>query len=453
MAAGSSPSSQNPSLAALAGEVVEALRGKVQHSLSTELKRCERQKLYATLEDFRRADPSLRRIVVLGCTGAGKSSLMNVMGGWHLEQGPPDYEFAWRPKGGRPPLFNADIGAESVTQKVQLAHLEWLGDDRRPFTAVDTPGHDDSAAAELDSPEARAKLSELAADLHNKLRALGHIHLILVLHNDVTSGRLNPATYTILKLIDEKFAQAEQNVWENVVIAFSKCNAHDVSWRSQLARKKEEQQQALRSRIRGCNIDVPVLALGGGEVLAERKEPENNEEREGGAASSPSARARSRSPRRGDARQKRRGRSLQDVATSAADDFEVLWRCLQEASPLDTTRLQVFEGPDRKWERVLAARDEAEAQAKAAMIYLGVVLRLALLVAFFFGRSYLVPAWMSSFVLMNLPGPLDELVYFALFVYWVGPTDVMYSLRHFYAVWIKPKVTQLTASALPSHQD
>ena len=54
--------------------------------------------------------------------------------------------------------------------------------------AVDTPGHDDPAGAEIESKEAREKLGEMAADLHNKMKALGHIHAILVLHNDVRRG-------------------------------------------------------------------------------------------------------------------------------------------------------------------------------------------------------------------------------------------------------------------------
>eukprot|EP00928_Gymnodinium_smaydae_P090118 TRINITY_DN73967_c0_g1_i1.p1 TRINITY_DN73967_c0_g1~~TRINITY_DN73967_c0_g1_i1.p1 ORF type:complete len:441 (+),score=99.65 TRINITY_DN73967_c0_g1_i1:37-1359(+) len=438
----------SPSIHAMATDAMDTLRGRLQRGLSGEIKRCEREQLYTTLEDFRRADPSLRRIVVLGCTGAGKSTLMNVLGGWKLQQGPPDYDFRWEAKNGRAPLFSADIGAESVTQKVQFANLEWFGDEHRPFTAVDTPGHDDSEATDLENPDTLAKLEELAADLHNKLRALGHVHLILVLHNDVTSGRLNPATYTILKMVDEKFARADQNVWENVVIAFTKCNAHDVSWRSQLARKKSEQQKAIQQRIPRCRIDVPVLALGGGEVVAERSASSADaEERDRDGR----GRSRSRSPRR--PLKLRRGRTLQDLANSATDDFELLWRFLQEAAPLDTTRLQVFDGPDRKWQRAIAARDEAEARAKAALIYLGVVMRFASMLAFLFWRSCMVPEWMSTFFLLNYPGPLDEIIFCIVFVYVVGPTDVWYSVQHFYRIWIKPKVDDIMKDVVTVKQD
>ena len=41
---------------------------------------------------------------------------------------------------------------------------------------VDTPGHDDTAAADIDTVAAREKLGELAADLHSKIKALGKVH-------------------------------------------------------------------------------------------------------------------------------------------------------------------------------------------------------------------------------------------------------------------------------------
>jgi hypothetical protein len=48
----------------------------------------------------------------------------------------------------------------------------------------------------------------------------------------VHSNRLNPATYTILKMIGEKFAAAGDghSVWRHVIVGYSKCNAHDFSW-------------------------------------------------------------------------------------------------------------------------------------------------------------------------------------------------------------------------------
>ena len=43
-------------------------------------------------------------------------------------------------------------------------------------------------------------------------------------------------------MVSEKFAKAETSVWKNVVVAYSKCNAHETSWRSELASKKAKMQ-------------------------------------------------------------------------------------------------------------------------------------------------------------------------------------------------------------------
>ena len=157
--------------------------------------RADKEVLYATIEDFARVDPNARRVVVIGCTGSGKSTMLNTMAGWKFVQRAPDYKYTWeRGDADGTPLFEARASSDSVTKKTTYANLEWFGDASRPFVAVDTPGHDDPAGSEIDSPEAREVLGELAADLHNKLKALRHVHAIVVLHNDILSNRLNPAT-------------------------------------------------------------------------------------------------------------------------------------------------------------------------------------------------------------------------------------------------------------------
>ena len=161
--------------------------------------------LYSTYEDFTRADPGRKRLVVIGCTGSGKSTLLNVLSGWRFVQSKEtDYEFKWQTKGegegAAHPIFESAISNDSVTKKTVFANVHFRGDSERELIVVDTPGHDDPVGCELDSKEAREALGEMAADLHNKLKALGSVHALLVLHNDVLSNRLNPATYQILKV-------------------------------------------------------------------------------------------------------------------------------------------------------------------------------------------------------------------------------------------------------------
>ena len=189
------------------GKLGEIARNATAAYVST-CKRTEKDKIYTTLEDFTRAD-SKRRLVVIGCTGSGKSTLLNAMAGWrYVQSAETDYEFRWKQKTKQAgdasvevaPIFETRAATDSVTKKTSYANIEYRGDPERELIVVDTPGHDDPAGNDIDSKAARDALGEIAADLHNKLKALGHVHAILVLHNDVVSNRLNPATYQILKV-------------------------------------------------------------------------------------------------------------------------------------------------------------------------------------------------------------------------------------------------------------
>jgi hypothetical protein len=96
-------------------------------------------------------------------------------------------------------------------------------------------------------------------------------------------------------------------------------------------------------------------------------------------------------------------------------------------------------GADVKWQKMIDAKDEAEARAKAALIYVAVLLKLAVLGAVLFWRHMMLPAWLSM-LLLNMPGIYDELAIVGACVYWIGPQDVAYSLKHFYKTWLGPRV-------------
>jgi len=385
------------------GKLGEIARNATAAYVST-CKRTEKDKIYTTLEDFTRAD-SKRRLVVIGCTGSGKSTLLNAMAGWrYVQSAETDYEFRWKQKTKQAgdasvevaPIFETRAATDSVTKKTSYANIEYRGDPERELIVVDTPGHDDPAGNDIDSKAARDALGEIAADLHNKLKALGHVHAILVLHNDVVSNRLNPATYQILKMVDEKFSKAGRSVWDHVVIGYSKCNAFETTWRASLESKKENLRKSIKDKISSCTAKIPVLTLGGGEI---EPAPPNADE---------------------------------------SDGFDKLWDFLQCAEPLDTSQLQPFEGADVKWQKMIDAKDEAEAKAKAALIYVAVLVKLGMVLATLFWRHHMLPSWMSL-LLLNLPGVVDELLILLVFVYWVGPSDVMYSVKHFYDGWVEPK--------------
>ena len=398
-----SPPSQEPTLAA--SKFAATAKQAVAKYINT-ARRNKFDHLYSTLEDFARTDPGRRRLVVIGCTGAGKSTLLNVLSGWRFVQTKEnDFEYRWQhmpaPEGSDepplPPLFESVASSESVTKITSFANVHMCGDPERELIVVDTPGHDDSAGCNLEDQEGRDTLAKLAADLHNKLKALGHVHAILVLHNDVVSNRLNPATYQILKMVDEKFSKAGTSVWRHVVVGYSKCNAHETTWRAGLEAKRKALREAIKAKVPNCDVDLPILVLGGGEI---EPAPPSQDESSG---------------------------------------VEQLWQFVASAPELDTSRLMPFEGVDVKIQKLIEERDQAAAQAKAAIIYIAVVLKLVCVLALLFWRHMMLPAWLSL-LLLNLPGLYDELAIVVGVVYWIGPQDVLFSAKHFNRQWVQPLV-------------
>ena len=354
--------------------------------------------VYRTIEDFHRCPADVPKLVVIGCTGAGKSTMLNVMAGKRYFQD-TDYRWHWS----EPPIFEATHGCNAVTKATSFANVEWFGDPSKPLVVVDTPGHDDTEGKSLESQESRDALRSQAADLHNKLKAIGTISTILVLHNQVASNRLNPATYLILKMIDEKFGPS---VWKNVVVAYSQCNHHtEASWKADIESKKSELQREIKAQIPGCDVEVPVLALGGG-------------------------------LKRGD----------YITRLEEESEFGLLWGEIDAAVPIATRHLRPFEGAHwQQYEKVVEQHDEAVFRAEAAGVYITVLLKLSMVLGFLFYRSALLPDWLSV-LLLNVPyTSIDEVLILMLFVGVVGPHKCKYSLVFFFEQWVQPRVEEFVS--------
>jgi len=351
---------------------------KLQNNVVRTKFRHELNRAYATNADFMRMIPEHKRVVVIGCTGAGKSTLLNTLGGckkvWK-EQGDEEGTFEWDAKKGPNPVFESGYSAQSVTQHTSFANLRYLGEKNKPFIVVDTPGHDDPEGANIDEKDARAKLQEQAADLHSKLQNMMHLNMILVMHNDVHSNRLNPATYELLRKVDEMFKDSDRNVWEHVVMAYTKCDADSRGWKDNLASKKLQMQESLRRTFPRCTIDIPILTLSGVSV-----EGTGN--------------------------------------TALSRDFNSLWSRLSAAPALDTTRISRFEGLDVRIGRIVEGRDNALRVAEARKEFPQVSGNVLMLVFTLIVRSFLLP-------FLDIPGIADEVALFSLLAYRTG----------FYKVW------------------
>lgn len=398
---GAKPSGEKEEDASLLHKLKSSL-GLAKDELEKRYYRMELGHQYTTLADFERMIPERKRILVIGCTGAGKSTLLNKMAGNKYVQD-ETYQFKWAEQ---PPIFDSGAGTDSVTKLTSFANVHWFGDSSKPVVVVDTPGHDDPATADITEQKARDKLGELAADLHNKLKMMERVDLVLVIHNDPMSNRLNPATMTILKMVDEKFKKCSKSVWDSVVMAYSKCDDESTAWRMNMepwcsadhvSKQKDMQNMIMSSFPETCKSPIPILCLSG---VDQRKE----------AAESPSA-----------------------------ENFRRLYRLLETAKGVDTSELQPFDGPDRKFEAIVAEMDAKQAMIDAIEAQNMVVGYFAALLLFFIWRTVFIPSFLRIFV-MDLPGPLDELVLVLLVVHFLGYTKVKLSMTLFYNKWLRSYV-------------
>jgi GTP-binding protein EngB required for normal cell division len=345
---------------------------------------------YTTNEEFSRAPPELKNLVVIGCTGAGKSTLLNRLAGLKKEWVEPKNEDDdWELEYKQEPLFKSEAATEGVTEFTAFANVNYFGDESRPFTIVDTPGHNDPEGINIDDENrgaARQKLDEQAADLYDKLKALGRVNLILVIHNDVQANRLDPATYEVLKKVNEMFAKVEGNVWDHVVVAYSKCDelgGGRFIGDDGIKKKKADMLKAIQSPERqlNCTVDLPILTLSGIES--------------------------------------------RDGKSEKSKDFERLWEMLQETPDLSTENLQEFEGLGHRIQKLLEDRDAARLTATAYRDFYEVsiqsaVLLLALLLPLRSSLDVLNPACYIGAGCLDHPGFVDEMIVFAIFAFVIG---------------------------------
>jgi hypothetical protein len=278
-------------------------------------------------------------------------------------------EFQWESQSF---IFDAGHSTGSVTKKTCFANMNFLGDKHRPFILVDTPGHDDPDSADLETKKARGVLMEHAADLYLKLKMMKHVNLILIMHNDVHSNRINPATLELLKKVGEMFQGSESSVWNHVALAYTKCDADSVAWRDQISQKKCEMQSAIRSKFPACTEQarLPIFALSGVSV-------------EGSGT---------------------------DLLKR---NFESLWQEFSALPALSTECVRKFEGLDVKLERIIKCRDNAIRVAEARKEFQAVLFNLVLLVVSLLFRSLCLPC-------THVPGVLDELLLVGVLVYCMG---------------------------------
>ena len=149
------------------------------------------------------------RIIIIGETGVGKSSLANVLMGNHPQYNGSDY---------KPPgygCFKSDGNqwdGNIVTKKTCSDTGYWLGDASNPLvTVIDTPGFGDK---NLEKEE--ETINGLVTELRDNIK---FIHAFVIAFNGKEAPRLTRALRTMLNLFSKMFGD---DFWNNAIMEFTR---------------------------------------------------------------------------------------------------------------------------------------------------------------------------------------------------------------------------------------
>jgi len=148
-------------------------------------------------------------VVVLGLTGSGKSSLLNIMCG--IEYVYDANSETIRPN--RQELFKTGANLMGITTRVQKETYPWRGQNppRATVTIVDTPGASD--------PEGRDQ--QFFEDVVKFLRSLSAgVHAFLIIFNGV-EPRYNQNMQKLLQLVERMLSP---DFWSRAVLVFTNCD-------------------------------------------------------------------------------------------------------------------------------------------------------------------------------------------------------------------------------------
>jgi len=143
------------------------------------------------------------RIVVLGATGVGKSSLANVLLGRDK-----NYDGRLFRNG----CFMVSTGLDSITKDTCADQGYWLGDNNtQMFTVVDTPGFGDSLVEE------EKTIENLVTTLRDEIKHV-HVFVIAFKQND---NRMTNSLRSMISLFEKMFGK---HFWDNAILEATHWN-------------------------------------------------------------------------------------------------------------------------------------------------------------------------------------------------------------------------------------
>ena len=162
-------------------------------------------------------DNGRKKLLIIGKTGSGKSSLCNVITGYA-----PDAD-----------IYPVNSEAESCTQRTKFADVNFNGDESYPISLIDTIGFDDAT-----KNDDAAIIAELVSKLNNDC---DHVNLFAIAVNG-QNPRLDGSLVAIIRIFEGMFTS---EFWKQVVIIFTRVQ-QDVKTktRRELKNKKSDDDLA-----------------------------------------------------------------------------------------------------------------------------------------------------------------------------------------------------------------
>ena len=147
------------------------------------------------------------RIVFIGCTGSGKSSLCTAITGQDKSK-----------EARAASTFKIGKGAKSETTTCKVEEHKWLGDEKEsPFMCIDTPGLNDSEGDD------EHHINEIIASM----KKLDYVNCIVLVLNG-TDPRFSKSLQDAISNFEEAFGgeQVGGGFFDNLVICFQRWKMH-----------------------------------------------------------------------------------------------------------------------------------------------------------------------------------------------------------------------------------
>ena len=171
--------------------------------------------------------------IVIGEGGTGKSTLCNVLSG-HV------YDSS---------CFRVAVNYEKGTENTVIKKQLFLGDEKKPFTIIDTPGFNDPDASK-DSNANQDR--EIVNELMKKLTSVDHINLFVICINEQNISRMHESLRYMLNYFKDIFGVKMErgaiitdiNVfWERCFIVITKMPLDEASVKRRLKATKNVPSQ------------------------------------------------------------------------------------------------------------------------------------------------------------------------------------------------------------------